>query len=330
MKDHKRSRGGSNLPTISVVVPHYEQDIILRGCIDALSEQARPPSEVIVVDDGSARLPELPQMIAQATPVRLLRGNHAGPAGARNLGARMATGHVIAFTDCDCRPEPGWLSAISLFFASNREVAAVTGPVIDVTAIDSRRAWNPFHRFMLATAHLDNHPQRFEYLSTPMLGMIGANLAIRASAFKAIGGFDATYQQAGGEDYDLAIRLQHSGFSAAWVADGIVGHKYPVRTMSLLRRWRAYGRGKAQFASKHGIPFSRLQLVDFRNTHIRRIPAELYRISREHFGAAFRGKRFPRCTALLVEACFQLGAYEEWRTSLRDPDTIPSAEPEAE
>lgn len=322
MNDYGPSDAGSDLPTVSVVIPHYEQSVILQGCIGALSQQDRPPEEIIVVDDGSSRLPELPRLIAQSIPVRLLGANHAGPAAARNLGARSASGDVIAFTDCDCRPEPRWVTAIARFFADHGQVAAVTGPVLDVTAVGPHHPWNPFHQFMLATAHLDAHPQRFEYQSTPMLGMIGANLAIRTSAFKALGGFDTTYRQAGGEDYDLAIRIQQSGLSAAWVPDGIVRHEYPVRTISLLRRWRAYGRGKAQFADKHSIPFARLHLMDFEETPFCRIPSELHRISREHFGAAFSGKRFPWKTAFIVEACFQVGAHEEWRSSLRD---LPSA-----
>src|SRR5207245_7591311 len=37
--------------------------------------------------------------------------NPRGPAAARNAGWRAANGEVIAFTDDDCIPEPGWLLA---------------------------------------------------------------------------------------------------------------------------------------------------------------------------------------------------------------------------
>ena len=56
-----------------------------------------------------------------------VHGSH-GPAAARNAGWRAAHGPIIAFTDDDCIPDPGWLKAGVPAFVDG--VAAVTGRVV--------------------------------------------------------------------------------------------------------------------------------------------------------------------------------------------------------
>ena len=58
---------------------------------------------------------------------------HGGPARARNLGARAARGRLLAFTDDDCRPEPGWLAALEAALAA-RPGAMVGGRVTNLLA----------------------------------------------------------------------------------------------------------------------------------------------------------------------------------------------------
>src|SRR5204863_1447520 len=71
--------------------------------------------EVVIVDDASADgTRELLADAAQRGDLALTVLRHdrsRGPAAARNAGWRTARAPLVAFTDDDCRPSPGWLEA---------------------------------------------------------------------------------------------------------------------------------------------------------------------------------------------------------------------------
>src|SRR5205823_9205883 len=96
---------------VTVVVPARDAEATLGRALDAIaSQRLEEPWETIVVDDGSS---DGTVAIAERAPggVTVLRADAAGPAAARNRGADAARGDVLAFTDADCYPEPGWLAA---------------------------------------------------------------------------------------------------------------------------------------------------------------------------------------------------------------------------
>ena len=100
-------------PACTVVIPCRGDWAMLKHCLKALSEQTAAFSfEVIVVESSDDRhvedvVRELPQARLIRSDVGLL------PGAARNLGARNATGDILAFTDSDCEPDSGWLESAS-------------------------------------------------------------------------------------------------------------------------------------------------------------------------------------------------------------------------
>lgn len=128
---------------VSVVVPTCNRPELLSRCLAALVAQDFDPAayEIIIADDAASdetqRLVEYwAERIGCATGygkgVPLLRyvpvtGAH-GPAAARNTGWRVATGEIIAFTDDDCIPDSGWLSAGVAAFVDG--VVGVSGRLI--------------------------------------------------------------------------------------------------------------------------------------------------------------------------------------------------------
>src|SRR3954470_21926912 len=115
------ARSGRQAPAaglrLSVVVPTFNRPDLLERCLAALVAQDLSPDayEIVVADDAaSAQTAEqVARWVARAAPaIRYVavRGAH-GPAAARNQGWRAARGDVVAFTDDDCVPLPGWLRA---------------------------------------------------------------------------------------------------------------------------------------------------------------------------------------------------------------------------
>src|SRR4051812_44110188 len=95
---------------VSVVIPARDAEAMIgRTVAAARAQELDGPFEVIVVDDGSQ---DDTGRIAADAGARVVRNGAAlGPADARNAGVAAATAPLIAFTDADCVPAPGWLKA---------------------------------------------------------------------------------------------------------------------------------------------------------------------------------------------------------------------------
>src|SRR4051794_20264371 len=95
---------------VAVIVPARDAAGLLPTALDALAAQT-VAAEVIVVDngsrDGTADVAEAHPVVTRV--VRRARGE--GPGAARNSGAAATDAPLLAFTDADCAPSPGWLAA---------------------------------------------------------------------------------------------------------------------------------------------------------------------------------------------------------------------------
>ena len=99
---------------ISVVIPTLDRPGPLTACLSALAVEFPVDAETIVVADGGRH--DLDSVVApfvEPLRLRLLKTVNGGPAAARNRGLAIARGEIVAFTDDDCRPQPGWLTALA-------------------------------------------------------------------------------------------------------------------------------------------------------------------------------------------------------------------------
>ena len=90
-------------PRVSVVIPVYNAEKYLRGCMDSVLGQTLRELEVICVDDGSTdgSAAILEEYVEKDSRVRVLRQENAGAGAARNLGIGAACGEYVAFIDAD-------------------------------------------------------------------------------------------------------------------------------------------------------------------------------------------------------------------------------------
>jgi GT2 family glycosyltransferase len=217
---------GMTDPRISVVVPTRGRPLALLDCVDALCSQEPPEGgfEIVVVDDGGG-VPALTE------EVRVVAGEGAGPAAARNRGIDAARGEVIAFTDDDCRPSSQWLRELDAALRRGR-AAAVAGSTVNGVAED---VFAEASQLVLEAAH-----EHFSRGGEPGFAA-SCNLAVRAEDIRALGGFDRRLRYA--EDRELCLRWLASGRRLAWAPGAEVVH---CRDMSLARfvhQHLAYGRG---------------------------------------------------------------------------------------
>lgn len=90
---------------VSVIIPVYNSQEFIGGCLQHVLAQSLQEIEVVCVDDGS--IDDSADIIAQAAQrdsrVKLIRQENAGPGPARNVGIAAATGEFVTFLDADDR-----------------------------------------------------------------------------------------------------------------------------------------------------------------------------------------------------------------------------------
>lgn len=115
-----------------------------------------------------------------------------GAVRARNTGAMLAQGAIIAFVDDDCQPAEDWLLKARTYFA-DPAVVGVEGLIHSDHLGDP--AWRP-------VTNVD-----FEGI-----GFMTANLLVRSGVFQFLGGFDLQFDRPHfREDTDLGWRLLELG-----------------------------------------------------------------------------------------------------------------------
>lgn len=215
-------------PAVSVVVPVRDAADALAGCLDALAGQVGVPSfEVVVVDNGST---DTSAALARAHPAvtRVVTEPAPGSYAARNAGIATARGGVLAFTDADCRPLPGWLAA-GLRAIDGADL--VGGAVCAVTS-SRPTLWERYYR----AVYLDQgRAVRDEgYAAT-------ANLLVRREVLDAVGRFDVGLRSSG--DLEWGQRATRAGWRLVYAPDAVVEHLARAGAVDTWRLHRRLGAG---------------------------------------------------------------------------------------
>jgi glycosyltransferase involved in cell wall biosynthesis len=92
---------------VAVIIPAYNAERFLDEALESIWAQTMPPSEVIVVDDGST---DRTVEVARRHPVTLLTQRNIGPSEARNAAIRHTAQPWIALLDADDVWEPDKLA----------------------------------------------------------------------------------------------------------------------------------------------------------------------------------------------------------------------------
>jgi glycosyltransferase involved in cell wall biosynthesis len=236
---------GDDLPKVSVVVCSYNGAATLEGCLHSLMRLEYPDYEVILVDDGSED--RTPQIAAQFPAVRYIRQPNRGLSVARNVGARAATGEIVAYTDSDCVANEYWL--LHLMQAKlDQGVEAIGGPNIPppsdgwIAKCVAASPGGPSH-VMLDDREAEHIP--------------GCNMAFDREKLLALGGFDPQFRAAG-DDVDICWRFLDAAYRIGYAPGAMVWHHRRSTIGAYLRQQKGYGRAEAMVHLKHPHRFSAL------------------------------------------------------------------------
>ena len=204
------------------MIPAYNAETDLGQCLDGLSAQQTDHTlELIVVDDGSS---DGTAELARAHGARVICQENAGPATARNRGAREASGEVLVFTDSDCRPLPEFVEQLLRPMAAD-EVDAVKGAyVTDQRGLGPRFAQAEFeNRYRLLA-----RAARIDFVDSYAM-------AIRRELFLELNGFDESFPVANNEDTEFSYRLASAGHQIVFAPRARTAHRHRATLWQYLK-----------------------------------------------------------------------------------------------
>lgn len=214
-------------PTISLIIPTYRREQILKDTLEEVIKQDYPHLEIIVVDQTETHDPAIQtylENLVKTNQIKWFRLDWASLPGARNYGVRHAQGEIILFIDDDVELPPNYIHAHASVYEENSQIGAVAGRVLDrMKLADSEKINNsefPYTIDILPPEAMDpgiawyyidlvhtTKPQ--EVISTR-----GCNMSFRREIFTKYNiWFDERFRgNAVREESDFCLRLRQTGY----------------------------------------------------------------------------------------------------------------------
>jgi GT2 family glycosyltransferase len=215
---HHEQRG--HCLSVSVVVPSREggplaAETVARALADPATREV-----VVILDHADTPGADLAELAAEDARVRVVDGGGRGPASARALGARIATGDVVLFLDDDVVPTP--LLATGHAAAHEQHPHAVVVGSMPVAPAALRRE---------ATARVyakdyERVVARYTDPAAVLLDLWGGNVSIRRDDCLAVGMTAGVFVRALHEDRDLGLRCRAAGMTGVFDARLRAEHRY--------------------------------------------------------------------------------------------------------
>jgi GT2 family glycosyltransferase len=266
----------------SVIIATHNRSESVRRLIASLAPQLGAEREVFIAENGT---PAPTKFAIEGMPLKHLHEPHAGKCRIQNRAIAEASGEILVFLDDDVVASPDYLDAVEQFFDAHREFAAMKGRIL--AAEDPEKRVGPMAVY-LDLPIVDHGDEVIE-----VRGVLGANMAFRASALKQVGPFDERLGPGAGgheEETEMSQRLRRADFRIGYAPKALVYHEVdPSRAdrERFIRIARERGRCRmlhekhsaADVILKNAIAQARLRIAQL--TH-----ADLPRIAREERRAA--------------------------------------------
>ena len=234
-------------PKVSVIIPVYNEEVIINRTIEALLKCNYPITEILIIDDGSTdQTASIIKKLYSHTPkIKLLQKVNGGKASALNLGFQNALGEIIITIDADTIFHPDTISYLVENFSDSR-VAAVTGNCKIGNIKNQLTVWQ--HIEYVTAQNLDKR-------ALEELGCItvvsGSNSAWRKSVVKQLGYY---HNDTLAEDTELTITILNAGHKIIYDDRAISYEESPETLKEFLKQRYRWSYGVLQTAWKHKAP----------------------------------------------------------------------------
>lgn len=230
-KSYKKQTYFGSKIKISIIIPSFRSEKTIGRCLESLVNQDYHKKfyEIIVVDNFSKDNTE--KICRKFKKVKFIK-RKSNPAEARNLGAKMARGKIILFTDSDCVVPRNLLKKVMRNFRIYK-IAGVGGTY---KTLNKDSAIAKYVGYEIGWRHY-KQPKKTDFLGTYCC-------AYKRDIFLKFGGFDETFKIASGEDPEFSFKLVNAGYKLFFDKTMFVWHSHPETLKRYLRQqfWRAYWR----------------------------------------------------------------------------------------
>ena len=215
---------------LSVIIPTFNEEGSIAGCISSLKNQNYPDFEIIAVDDGSE---DRTLGILKGSGVKVLREKHKGPGAARNLGAKHASGEILIFIDADMTFDKNFLrNLVKPILAGKAKGTFSKYEYVSNWENVWARCWNINQNWEEKRRHLKNHPDTQKVFR-----------AIVKKEFDRVGGFTPGDYL---DDYSLSKKL---GYEAISAPGAIFYHENPPSLSEVFKQAKWSGKRRYKLGS---------------------------------------------------------------------------------
>ena len=208
---------------LSVIIATHARPDALARLLDSLAPQlvgstSKAASEILVAENGT---PSPSPLSAGAPPLEHLHDPRPGKCRIQNVAIRHAHGSIIVCLDDDLVATPHYLDEVERFFTGHPEVAAMKGRILP--AEDPVAKVGAEAAVWLDLPIVDHGEEVIE-----VRGVLGANMAFRASALERVGLFDERLGPGAGgheEETEISARLRRAGFRIGYAPRALVYHE---------------------------------------------------------------------------------------------------------
>ncbi|MGY1786738.1 glycosyltransferase family 2 protein [Geodermatophilus sp. SYSU D00698] len=247
-------------PRASVVLCTRERPEALAGCLESLTAQDHPDFAVWVVDNApvTTATADVVAGFAGRLDIRYVVEPRPGLSRARNRALQEPLeGEVVAWIDDDEVADPMWLSELTRALTERPQAAAVSGLVVPAELATRAQVWfeqfgghSKGRGFTPADFGPGSGDRQSPLYPLPPFG-VGANMAFRTAALRAVGGFDAALGAGtlthGAEDTRVFTDLLRSGLPTLYRPSAVTRHFHRRDVAGLRRQMEGYGTGLTAF-----------------------------------------------------------------------------------
>jgi len=254
----------SATPELSVVIPSWNTKDYLAACLESLAAAEKPPTEVIVVENGSAD--GSAELVAERHPeVHLVRNAvNEGFARGSNQGMRLARGRYVLLLNTDTVLFRDSIAELVRFLDEHPDYAAVAPRLVHADGRTQRTVqefpnlWTalffatPLERWFPRSPELERYFMRSwdQESSRDVDQPPAACLLLRKSVLDQVGLFDEElwlfYN-----DVDLSQRILAAGWKTRYLAEARVVHHVGGSTRKYEDFVSTYAKDRLRYYRKH-------------------------------------------------------------------------------
>ena len=241
----ERAHAGDDFnPLVSIIVPAYNEALVIENTIRSLLASDYSNYEIIVVDDGSTD--DTSKIVAEVfggeRRVQLFTVPNGGKAAALNIGLRHARGEVIVALDGDTIFAPETVGALARRF-HDKQLGAVAGNAKVGNRINLVTRWQALE--YITSQNMD----RRAFVSLNCITVVpGAVGAWRKDLLLEVGGFQSDTLA---EDQDLTLRVRRLGYKIGYEETAVAWTEAPHNLRALAKQRFRWSYGTLQCMWKH-------------------------------------------------------------------------------